>query len=102
MLQIHEQLTNAIAKYRSGADAASRQAKTAHGKARFGCIVLAETLVSIADELQRLLPERDLEGQAAIRRIFRGWDEASCRRRHQMSKLRINRLKFNRGGSEAA
>ena len=102
MQAIHDQLTAAVTKYRSDAASASRQAKLAHGKTKFGLIVLAETLRSIADELQQLIPERDLEGQAAVRRIFRGWSLPECQRRHQMNRLRHNRLKLNRDGREAA
>jgi hypothetical protein len=65
---------------------------------------LAETLTSIATELEQLMPKRDLEAEAAVARIFRGWSEPEMRRRHRIRRsLRNNRLRFNnRGGDMAA
>src|SRR5260370_266891 len=89
---LSQRLTDKIAKLRAAAAAAARQAKQASGRTAFGCSILAETLTNIATELEQLLPKRDLEAEAAISRLFRGWSEPEMRRR----KLRRNRVRWLR------
>src|SRR5438045_3645296 len=92
-MSIHQQLSAKIHQFRIDALAAARQAPTvADKRAAFGLEVLAETLRSIAAQLQELLPPRDLEGEAAVAKLFRGWTEADLRKQ-QIRKLRRSRAR---------